>query len=83
MAAGDADGWTALIAGAASGHVEVIKTLLVHADIDVNKANRDNETALMRAVLASRDLLEAAGAVLPGVTWHRDRMRAALRGSRT
>ena len=32
----------------------------------------------MRAVLASRDLLEAAGAVLPGVTWHRDRMRAAL-----
>lgn len=43
-----------------------------HRDLQLTKE------ALMRAVLASRDLLEAAGAVLPGVTWHRDRMRAAL-----
>lgn len=32
----------------------------------------------MRAVLAARDLVLAVGAVLPGVQWQTDRMRAAL-----
>ncbi|MEM6326727.1 MAG: argininosuccinate lyase [Bacteroidota bacterium] len=43
-----------------------------HRDLQLTKE------ATMRAVLASRDLMEALAAVLPGVTWHRDRMRAAL-----
>ena len=32
----------------------------------------------MRAVLAAKDLVTAVAAVLPGVTWQADRMRAAL-----
>ena len=32
----------------------------------------------MRAVLASQDLVTAVAAVLPGVQWQADRMRAAL-----
>ena len=43
-----------------------------HRDLQLTKE------ATMRAVLAARDLLSATAAVLPGVVWQRDRMRAAL-----
>ena len=58
----DQGGWTALIAAAAEGQVEVIKALLVNHEIDVNAMNRDHETALMRAVLLGHT--EAATALL-------------------
>ncbi|PAP81767.1 argininosuccinate lyase [Rubrivirga sp. SAORIC476] len=43
-----------------------------HRDLQLTKE------ATMRAVLASQDLVTAVAAVLPGVTWQADRMRAAL-----
>ena len=43
-----------------------------HRDLQLTKE------ATMRAVLAAQDLLTAVAAVLPGVTWNADRMRAAL-----
>jgi argininosuccinate lyase len=43
-----------------------------HRDLQLTKE------ALMRAVGAARDLVTAVGAVLPGVEWKADRMRAAL-----
>ena len=43
-----------------------------HRDLQLTKE------AVMRAVLATQDLLAAAAAVLPGVSWNADRMRAAL-----
>ena len=43
-----------------------------HRDLQLTKE------ATLRAVLATQDLLSAAVAVIPGLTWHRDRMRAAL-----
>ena len=43
-----------------------------HRDLQLTKE------AVMRAVLATQDLLAAAAAVLPGITWNADRMRAAL-----
>ena len=73
----DKYGWTALIAAAAEGQTETIKALLVNPDINVNVTNKNNETALMRAVLAGhtdaatallavhRQAIERAGAPLP------------------
>ncbi len=43
-----------------------------HRDLQLTKE------ATMRAVLASQDLVAAVAAVLPGVAWQADRMRAAL-----
>ncbi len=43
-----------------------------HRDLQLTKE------ATMRAVLASRDLLSATAAVLPGIEWKPERMRAAL-----
>ncbi len=43
-----------------------------HRDLQLTKE------AVMRAVLATQDLLSAAVAVLPGITWNADRMRSAL-----
>ncbi|PAP78587.1 argininosuccinate lyase [Rubrivirga marina] len=43
-----------------------------HRDLQLTKE------ALMRAVGATRDLVAAVAAVLPGVEWQADRMRAAL-----
>lgn len=43
-----------------------------HRDLQLTKE------ATMRAVLAAQDLLTAAAAVLPGVTWQPEAMRAAL-----
>ena len=43
-----------------------------HRDLQLTKE------AVMRAVLATQDLLSATVAVLPGVTWNADRMRDAL-----
>ena len=43
-----------------------------HRDLQLTKE------ATMRAVLAAQDLVTAAAAVLPGIAWDADRMRAAL-----
>ena len=43
-----------------------------HRDLQLTKE------ALMRAVLATRDLMTAVASVLPGVTWKPEAMRAAL-----
>ena len=43
-----------------------------HRDLQLTKE------ATMRAVLATADLLDAAAAVLPGIAWQPDAMRAAL-----
>ena len=43
-----------------------------HRDLQLTKE------ATMRAVLAAQDLVTAVAAVLPGVSWQADRMRAAL-----
>ncbi len=43
-----------------------------HRDLQLTKE------AVMRAVLATQDLLSATVAVLPGIAWHPGRMRAAL-----
>lgn len=50
----DHEGWTALIAAASEGQVDVINYLLTRAEDAVevvNAANQDNETALIRATL--------------------------------
>ncbi|GAB5537739.1 MAG: argininosuccinate lyase [Rubricoccaceae bacterium] len=43
-----------------------------HRDLQLTKE------ALMRAVLATRDLMTAVASVLPGISWRPDAMRAAL-----
>lgn len=45
----DQDGNTPLMFAAATGHLEILKTLLNHPDTDVNHDNRKGYTALMKA----------------------------------
>lgn len=47
--AADHRGYTALIFAAENGHIESVRTLLAHPDVDVSATNADGDSALMRA----------------------------------
>jgi ankyrin repeat protein len=68
----DWDGLTALIAAAASGHVDIVKTLIKDFSADVNLQDKDGITALMEASIMGHtkvvELLLQAGAEVDATT---------------
>ena len=55
---GGATQWTALLLAASEGHMDVLRALLAHPDIDVNKRNADGHTALMMACTGKAEALK-------------------------